>query len=222
MDLSKILTGQSEEHVVPWRDTHSLLHPGVCDSLEDMAQAARVQGLEITVASAFRSFDRQLGIWNAKACGQRPLFDDYGTALDVSRLSEDEIIHRILRWSALPGMSRHHWGTDLDIYDSAAVPADYKLQLTGEESRTHFARLHAWLDVHMEQFGFFRPYARDLGGIAPEPWHISYGPLAKPFFAAYPIDLLHNTLSAAPIALKERVLADLPQIFERYFKRITD
>ena len=38
-----------------------------------------------------------------------------------------------MRWSAIPGSSRHHWGTDLDVYDAAAVTPDYQVQLTPQE-----------------------------------------------------------------------------------------
>ncbi|MBC7428790.1 MAG: D-alanyl-D-alanine carboxypeptidase family protein [Bacteriovorax sp.] len=60
------------------------------------------------IASAFRGFDAQLSIWNAKAKGLRTLFDDQGNALDYKTLSSVEIVYAILRWSALPGASRQH------------------------------------------------------------------------------------------------------------------
>ena len=37
----------------------------------------------------------------------------------------------ILLWSALPGASRHHWGTDFDVFDRAAVPPDYRAAVDG-------------------------------------------------------------------------------------------
>ena len=42
-----------------------------------------------------------------------------------------------------------------------------------------FHRLTTWLDAHMHAFGFFRPYTTDRGGVAPEPWHLSYAPVAS-------------------------------------------
>ena len=36
-------------------------------------------------------------------------------------LAPDALIETILLWSALPGGSRHHWGTDVDVFDAAAV-----------------------------------------------------------------------------------------------------
>ncbi len=36
--------------------------------------------------------------------------------------AEAERVAAILVWSALPGASRHHWGTDCDVIDAAALP----------------------------------------------------------------------------------------------------
>jgi hypothetical protein len=51
-----------------------------------------------------------------------PLLDAHNQPLDALQLGETERLHAILHWSALPGTSRHHWGTDLDIYDPTACP----------------------------------------------------------------------------------------------------
>ncbi len=47
-----------------------------------------------------------------------------------------------------------------------------------------FGPLHDWLDRRIsasEAFGFFRPYDLDRGGVAPERWHLSCGPVAASF-----------------------------------------
>ena len=54
---------------------------------------------------------------------ERPLLDANNQPLDALQLGETERLHAILHWSALPGTSRHHWGTDLDIYDPDCLPA---------------------------------------------------------------------------------------------------
>ena len=53
------------------------------------------------------------------------------------------------------GASRHHFGTDLDIYDTRPIDDDYQLQLTPDEySFTGpFAKLVAWLDDNLEKHG---------------------------------------------------------------------
>ena len=101
----------------------------------------------------------------------------------MASLSAEQQLHAILRFSAIPGTSRHHWGTDLDVFDAAALPQDYQLQLSPQEVAPGgmFDPLHCWLDQRMaagEVHGFFRPYGQDRGGVAPERWHLSYAPMA--------------------------------------------
>src|SRR5690606_22475475 len=126
-----------------------------------------------------RSFQRQLEIWNGKVRGERAVLDEWGRPLELRGMSETEQVLAILRWSALPGSSRHHWGTDLDVYDSSRLPTGYRIQLSVEETRGKgaCARFHSWLGGYLRSArnpGFFRPYDRDRGGVAPEPWHLSY------------------------------------------------
>src|SRR5690606_25742758 len=128
-------------------------------------------------------------------------------------------VFAILRWSALPGASRHHWGTDCDVYDKTAMPQGYTLELTQEEARGYFAALHGWLDVQIasqQAEGFFRPYDIDRGGIAPEPWHLSYAPLAQACQQAFCIEHLAEVLQEADMALKEVVLENLSEIYQRF------
>lgn len=175
-DLS-VLFGISESHVIE-RDGLQL-QAEVLDAFHALATEARAEGFELSAASSYRSFARQALIFNGKMRGERVVLDDNDQTLDQSHYSDSAWLHAILRFSALPGTSRHHWGTDLDVYDRAALSG--ALQLTVQESRTVFADLHAWLDERMaldQSFGFFRPYGRDRGGISPEPWHLSYAPLA--------------------------------------------
>ena len=51
----------------------------------------------------------------------------------------------ILVWSALPGASRHHWGTDLDVFDRAVQPPGEPLELLARhyEPGGRFERLGA-------------------------------------------------------------------------------
>ena len=98
----------------------------------------------------------------------------------VRALDEPAAVEAILLWSALPGASRHHWGTDVDVVDRSACPPGYRPQLMTAEfaPRGIFAKLDGWLAANMGHFGFFRPYTRDRGGVLPEPWHLSYAPVS--------------------------------------------
>ena len=65
---------------------------------------------------------------------------------------------------------------------AASWPRGYDPQLEVAEYRRGgpFAALSAWLGAHMRRFGFYRPYTRRGRGVQPEPWHLSYAPVARP------------------------------------------
>lgn len=198
------------------------VHPCIVTPFRTLQFRAAEQGFDLQIISGFRSFERQLAIWNAKAQGQRPLLDSSGIELDFSALSERQVLAAILRWSALPGASRHHWGCDIDVYDAAAVASGYQVQLTPEEVADDgvFGPLHKWLDEQLaagECEGFFRPYSVDRGGVAPERWHLSYAPLSAQCQLTLSIDVLAAKLRQVDnLQLKARLLDTLPEIFERY------
>ncbi len=218
-----VLTGQTESHLVALGTTTVRVHQGMLAAFERLRAKAFKAGFELEVVSGFRSFESQLHIWNRKARGERPVLDAAGNAIDIAKLSERETVYAILNWSALPGASRHHWGTDIDVIDRLSVPPRYQVQLTSEESAPGgmFADLHNWLDRHMESEGFYRPYQEDMGGVKPERWHLSYAPIAEPLFATHSAALLQTVLEAAPLELKKTVLAELGQIFDRFFSRVS-
>jgi LAS superfamily LD-carboxypeptidase LdcB len=182
------LLGLVDTHVVRVDTQASIgnawLHPVALDAFMALRAAAHEAGFDLRIVSGFRSFARQAEIWNAKASGMRPVLDASERPLDISGLSDIEKLMAILRWSALPGASRHHWGTDADIVDAAAMSDGYQVQLRIDECRGRgpFAPMHRWLDQRIEQngaFGFFRPYTGVGCSVAPEPWHLSYAPLAR-------------------------------------------
>ena len=164
------------------------------------------------------TIDRQLLLWNRKWRGERPLLDRAGLPLEQAALSESQRVDAILSWSAIPGGSRHHWGSDLDVYDAAAMPAGYQLQLVPSEYAPDgmFGRLTAWLDRNMDRFGFFRPYGSDRGGAGIEPWHISYAPVAREAVEALSLSVLRSAITQGEMLGKELVLERLPEIYTRF------
>ncbi|MCD8547586.1 MAG: M15 family metallopeptidase [Aeromonadaceae bacterium] len=196
------------------------LRPATAAAWQALQQAARAEGLEIAIASAYRNFDRQCQIWNAKFDGRRPVLDEAERPLDLRELSDEQKVWAILRWSALPGTSRHHWGTDLDIYAPALLPPGQTLQLTCAEYAPdgYFAPLTSWLDHHLAEFGFERPYrhgrADNPGGVADEPWHISFLAEARRFEQQMNYPALQAAIMASNLAGKTAVLACLPAIWQ--------
>ncbi len=216
------LLGLDENLLVTCPELNCRLHSETLAAVLDLRARAANFGFDLRIASSFRSFERQLLIWNNKALGLRPVLDSCGEPLDIHRLSEREKVFAILRWSALPGASRHHWGTDLDVYGAVDIDPDYQVQLTVAETQTGgpFADFHYWLDGELQQNDnqFYRPYAQDLGGIAPEPWHLSYAPLAKNYAQLFTSEILREQIELAPLELKETVLEHLDEIFQRFIR----
>jgi len=197
------------------------LRPEVAAAFSALQHEAQHEKIDLQIASGFRSFDRQLSIWNRKLSGELPVLGERGEVLDVTAMDEYSRVLAVLRWSALPGASRHHWGTDIDGYDAAAMPEGYRLQLTQEEARTLFYCLHDWLDRRIASgsaHNFYRPYDRDGGGIAPEPWHVSFSPSARWFEQAFNLDKLARLLAATDIAMKEVILDHLDEIHQRFIR----
>jgi LAS superfamily LD-carboxypeptidase LdcB len=218
----EILTGRTREHLTALDGTEVLVHVEMKEPFRRLQKRAGKKGFDLRIVSSFRDFESQLRIWNAKARGERPLLDAAGTPLDFATLTPEAIASAILRWSAVPGASRHHWGTDIDVYDAKALPADYKIQLVPAEVNEGgmFAPLHDWLDEFMWEEGFFRPYQEDQGGVSPERWHLSYAPVSQSFRQHYKPDLLRTTLQAADIALKDVLLRQVDTIFTKYVDNI--
>jgi len=214
------LLGRDESHLIHLPDGHQL-HPGAATAFTALKSDALAAGFDLAVASSFRSFERQCLIWNNKVEGVRPIHDDLGLELNAELLSPVELLHAILRYSALPGTSRHHWGTDLDVFDAAAAPEGYQLQLSPQEVAKDglFDPLHCWLDERMaadQSHGFFRPYELDRGGVAPERWHLSYAPLASRCESICYRSDLEAALAAEGVGLYEQVRADLKGLLMRY------
>lgn len=216
------LTGRAISHIVALDHPKCALHFEAATSFLAMRDAAAQEGIDLQSRSAFRDFDTQLLIWNRKWRGERTLLGRDGMALNHAALSPSELLDAILTWSAIPGGSRHHWGSEIDLVDAAAIPAGYQVQLTAAEYAADgiFARLSAWLDTHARRFGFFRPYRTDRGGVSPEPWHFSYGPVSMRAMELLSLAMLRRVLEQSQIEGKQQVLARLPEIYTRFLLAI--
>lgn len=194
------------------------VHKTLLHDLTNLVESAASAGFELRLASGFRSIERQCQIWNAKVRGERSVLDDQEQVLDVNKLTSSELVFAILRWSALPGTSRHHWGTDIDVYDRAALPQGASVQLTLAECCGPFAPFHAWLDARLADPSatFFRPYVRPSGGVAPEPWHLSFAPAAAKWQKILEKTQLLELVMSLDIELKDVVARHFDEIYERF------
>jgi len=227
-----LLTGRSRAHVTELPDLGCTLHRQVVEPFRALRAAAAREGIDLRVASSFRDFERQRLIWNDKFSGRRPLLDRAGRVLETSSLDAVSRVEAILVWSALPGASRHHWGTDLDIYDARALPDTAQLRLVPEEYAPGgpFEKLDRWLDTHLAAHGFFRPYRATpacaapqtaaADGVAPEPWHISFAALAEAYRVALTPPLLAAALAGAELEGRDCVLQRIEDLHRRFVAKV--
>lgn len=219
-----MLTGKSREHLVNLptpHSTHHFLQAQAMKAFQGLQQSAVKNGFNLQPASSFRDFARQQLIWNGKFNGERKVHDDVGNALDLSRLDDWQKSQAILRWSALPGASRHHWGTEIDIFDPDLLPQGQSLQLEPWEYEKggYFFELSEFLTENLPHFDFSLPFIQMPAEkkIGREPWHISYMPLAEKAKQLFSAEVLLQAWEKKEIGGKATLQQHLPQIFEQYF-----
>jgi len=221
-DLHQI-TGQITSHLEPLSGS-VWLHKETVSDWQALRVAAANAGFELSIASGFRSFERQLLIWNEKASGKRVLLDAKEQPVsseEVADMSDKELLFTILRWSAIPGCSRHHWGTDVDVYDKKCVSSNESFELLAEDCSKggRFAALHQWLDEQIANNaakGFFRPY-EGRRGFLHEPWHLSHRPVSERFEAELSQQLLLNFYQQNnSVALSGVIVDNFELIYEQY------
>ncbi len=219
---SQELTGRSRAHVVELDHPRCVLHPAVAHAFLRLRRAASRAGFDLVPASSFRDFDTQVRIWNEKWTGLRPLLNRDSRPLKASALTPAARVAAILLWSAPPGASRHHWGTELDVFDRTALKKGQSLQLVPAEYAVGgpFESLSGWLDKHMGRYGFYRPYVTDRGGVQPEPWHISHWPTAVDAQRRFRLATLRTAIKNSEVQGKSALLKALPRVYERYVRSI--
>lgn len=187
-DNRDLLIGKSEDHLI---GNSFKLHKQVQPAFERMAEAARESGIKIEVVSAFRSFERQKQIFE----GKYKRFTGQG-------LSPEEAITKIIEYSTIPGTSRHHWGTDIDLIDANPPRPEAVLEARHFHGEGPFCKFKEWMNEHAEKFGFYEVYTDlpDRRGFKYEPWHFSYAPVSIDLLKAY------RQLDIKQIMLEEEVL----------------
>ncbi len=217
------LTGKDSSHLIlaPLAGGEYWVHPDVTQSLTALIHAAKTAGFDMRIASGVRDYQRQQAIWNGKFEGRLVIRDQDSQPLDATTLSDSDKLHAILHWSALPGASRHHWGTDFDVYAKDRLPHDVQLQLEPwEYDDGHQKDFSQWLENHLAEYGFFYPYKEAQGGVAIEPWHISHRRTAETCLADLSVDVLREQLRLDPILGQPLVMSQLEQIYTQYVTNI--
>ncbi len=161
------------------------LRKEVFEAYQNMYNAALREGLLLTLESATRNFDYQKELWESK-------WNSINHDPKNSNLSELEKVLKILKYSAMPGASRHHWGTDIDICD---LNDSYFQNGIGK-------RIYEWLVNNADKFGFCQTYTKfgegRTSGYYEEKWHWSYQPMSKVFVQKAKELLSNNMFNGFP------------------------
>jgi len=137
-----------------------------------MRAHAERDGIKLQIRSATRNFYAQKKIWEDKWTGARLI----ESGEDLSKTTPDPKARalKILRYSSMPGSSRHHWGTDIDLNN---FENDWFAEGEGLD-------LYNWMKAHAHEYGFCQPYTSGRPyGYFEERWHWSYMPLSSAFTA---------------------------------------
>lgn len=139
-------------------------------AFQAMDSAARADGIELQIRSATRNFEYQKSIWERKWTGETPV--ENGEKLNETTSDPVERALKILRYSSMPGSSRHHWGTDIDMNNFTNRFFEHGEGL----------KIYTWLEQHAASYGFRQPYTTKdslrSDGYNEEKWHWSFYPVS--------------------------------------------
>ena len=146
-----------------------------------MHAAAVADGIQLVVKSATRPFNAQKTIWEGKWTGKRLVEGGQNIAKTIPDPKQRAL--KILEYSSMPGTSRHHWGTDIDLNN---FTNEYFAKGKGLKE-------YEWLIKNAPKFGFCQTYTekgpKRPYGYNEEKWHWSYLPIAKKLTEQYKLRL---------------------------------
>jgi LAS superfamily LD-carboxypeptidase LdcB len=142
----------------------------------EMYSAAANEGIYLNIVSAHRTYFTQKWLWETKWNEHRNHFSN-----------DMECVAYLLNFLAIPGTSRHHWGTEIDIL---SVSPQYFTYGSGEKA-------YNWLKDNAHQYGYYQAYTpnRETGYNA-EPWHWSYAALSIPILSDYANTIAESDLGS--------------------------
>ena len=195
--LDSLLMGH---HLFPDTGKKYRLQPEVAQAFEKMKTEALEDGIEMEIVSSFRSYATQKKIWNRKF-----------KRFTAEGMPAKRAIKKIIEYSTLPGTSRHHWGTDIDlILKNHSVKGDVLLDSLFHNNNP-FEPLRLWMEKNASAFGFYLVYDRDSlrKGFQYEPWHYSYKKISKPYLAHYIKNNVLEKIKKDTTVLGHRVMDSL-------------
>lgn len=162
------------------------LRKAAYEAFLSMRAAAEADGIRLEIVSATRNFNYQRGIWERKWTGVTKV-----EGQNLAKKTKDPVqrAETILRYSSMPGTSRHHWGTDIDLN---SLNNSYFESGVGK-------KVYDWLQANAGNFGYCQTYTvmdeTRPHGYQEEKWHWSYMPIAGRFLEAYLAQVSYTELT---------------------------
>jgi len=152
------------------------LRPEAAVAYEKMRKAAAADGIVFKVVSSYRDYAHQNRIWERKY-----------KRFTNSGLSPIASIEKIIEYSTIPGTSRHHWATDIDIVDGGKKVQGDMLVPSKFHGNGPYCDFKEWMDKHANSYDFYLVYTdvSSRKGFNYEPWHYSYKPLSLGYLQEY-------------------------------------
>jgi D-alanyl-D-alanine carboxypeptidase len=149
-------------------DGRDVLQDQAMAAWREMQSAARAEGVRLELVSAYRSVDRQRQIFlsELRNASIHSRGREYTTG-EIASGGADEPIDRILRYSSIPGFSKHHSGYTIDVTDPSEG-----YTFTDFEQTQGFTWISAHNYLNAKRFGFIPSYPAGAAkqGPEPEPW----------------------------------------------------
>ncbi len=147
------------------------------EAFANMKKAAYSDGIDLKSISSYRSYEHQARIWDRK----------YVKYVDDDGLEPLDAIDKIIEYSTIPGTSRHHWGTDIDLVDGYQKVNGDVLDPEKFATGKPYASFKKWMDENSEKYDFYLVYTDNprRKGFKYEPWHYSYAPLSIPMLTQF-------------------------------------
>ena len=138
----------------------------VMEAYQRLREKAAQDGWHLILVSGHRSFTSQRRVWN-----------HYDQSLrKMASLDEKSRVRAIMNTVSVPGLSRHHWGTEMDISEETLRGQLVKIH---PDTPPRVLDFYRWMEQNASAFGFCRVYLGQHGAVMDEPWHWSYFPFSR-------------------------------------------
>lgn len=150
------------------------IHRDVLEPFLEMHAAAAKEGINLDIISVTRPFREQQIIWETRW---------------NRNINPEDAAKEVLKYIAMPGTSRHHWGTDIDVIGT-------KLYIYETDWGK---KAYKWMIDNANDFGFYQVYTADREtGYNEEKWHWTYFPVSKQYQIQYREKINYSNIVGFP------------------------